>query len=113
MNRAYSVLNIKAVNEAARIVEGIATTPSVDRVGDIIKPLGCKFVNPLPFLWMHQHNKPIGTVEFGTPTARGIPFKAKIASPTAPGILKDRCDEAWQSIELELGSGPIDVSVTI
>ena len=116
MTRAYSVLKIKAVNEGARTVKGIATTPSVDRAGDIIDPLGVRFANPLPFLWQHRHDQPIGTCEFGKPTANGIPFTATIANPTASGVLKDRCDEAWQSIELGLvravsiGFRPIEYS---
>ena len=101
-NRAYSVLAIKAVNEDARTIEGIATTPSVDRVGDIIEPLGVKFTNPMPFLWQHNHAQPVGTCEFGQPTANGIPFKAKIAKTDEPGLLKDMLDLAWQSIKLGL-----------
>ena len=53
-NRAYSKLEIKAVDESRRVITGVATTPSVDRVGDIIDPLGVEFDNPLPFLWMHD-----------------------------------------------------------
>ena len=102
MNRAYSVLSIKSADEGTRIIRGIATTPSVDRVGDIIEPLGVTFAKTLPFLWMHAHDKPIGTCEFGKATASGIPFVATIANPKEPGILKDRCDEAWQSITLGL-----------
>jgi HK97 family phage prohead protease len=101
-NRAYSVLTIKAVDEDRRVVSGIATTPSVDRVGDIIDPLGVKFDNPLAFLWQHRHDQPIGSVEFGKPTKSGIPFEAEIAKTDEPGTLKDRLDEAWQSIKLGL-----------
>lgn len=101
-NRAYSALSIKSVDEDNRIIRGIATTPSVDRVGDIIEPLGVKFQNPLAFLWQHQHDKPIGTVKFDTPTKDGIAFEAQIASTAEPGTLKDRLDEAWQSIKLKL-----------
>ena len=53
-NRAYSVLTIKAVDEDRRVVTGIATTPTVDRVGDIIDPLGVKFDNPLAFVQAKQ-----------------------------------------------------------
>ncbi len=115
-NRAYSVLAIKAVNDDARTVEGIATTPTVDRVGDIIEPLGVKFTNPLPFLWQHRHDQPIGTCEFGQPTANGIPFKATVAKCDEPGTLKDLLDHAWQSIKLGLvratsiGFRPIEYS---
>jgi HK97 family phage prohead protease len=101
-NRAYSVLTIKAVDEDRRVVSGIATTPSVDRVGDIIDPLGVKFENPLAFLWQHRHDQPIGSVKFENPTKDGIKFEAEIARTDEPGTLKDRLDEAWQSIKMGL-----------
>ena len=101
-NRAYSVLTVKAIDEEKRIIRGIATTPTVDRVGDIIDPLGVKFTNPLAFLWQHQHDKPIGSVKFDKPTKDGIGFEAEIAQTDEPGTLKDRLDEAWQSIKLGL-----------
>jgi HK97 family phage prohead protease len=100
--RAYSYLEIKAVNEDKRIIRGIATTPAVDRVGDIVEPLGVKFKNPMPFLWQHQHDQPIGTVKFDKPTKDGITFEAELPVITEPGTLKDRVDEAWQSIKLGL-----------
>lgn len=101
-NRAYSVLSIKEMDETKRIVRGIATTPEVDRVGDIVDPLGVKFANPLAFLWQHRHDQPIGTVKFDTATKDGITFEAEIAQTDEPGTLKDRLDEAWQSIKLGL-----------
>lgn len=101
-NRAYSILAIKAMDEEQRTFAGVATTPSVDRVGDIIEPLGVSFKNPLPLLWQHEHDKPIGTVRFDTPTDEGINFEASIASTDEPGTLKDRLDEAWQSIRMGL-----------
>ena len=100
--RAYSFLTIKGVNEEKRIIRGVATTPSPDRVGDIVEPLGVKFTNPMPFLWQHDHKKPIGTVKFDTPTADGINFEAEIPIIDEPGALKDRIDEAWQSIKIGL-----------
>ena len=99
MNRAYSSFTVKAVDKKTRTVKGIATTPNVDRVGDIVDPLGVKFAPSLPFLWQHNHDQPIGTCEFEKPTAKGINFSATIASISEPGVLKDRTDEAWQSIE--------------
>jgi HK97 family phage major capsid protein/HK97 family phage prohead protease len=100
--RAYSFFEVKAVNEDKRIIRGIATTPAVDRVGDVVEPLGVGFKNPLPFLWQHDHKKPIGTVKFDKPTADGITFEAEIPVIDEPGTLKDRVDEAWQSIKLGL-----------
>ena len=101
-NRAYSVLSVKSIDEEKRIIRGVATTPSVDRVGDIIDPLGVKYDNPLPLLWQHEHDKPIGSVKFDKPTKAGIEFEAEIASTDEPGTLKDRLDEAWQSIKMGL-----------
>lgn len=100
--RAYSLIDVKSVSDEQRIIRGIATTPSVDRVGDIVEPLGVRFKNPLPFLWQHQHDKPIGTVRFDKPTKDGITFEAELPVINEPGALKDRVDEAWQSIKLGL-----------
>lgn len=102
MNRAYSFLEIKAVDDEKMVITGIATSPQVDRVGDVIEPLGVKFQNPLPLLWQHDHEKPIGSVVFDTPTAKGVTFTATLAKVTEPGKLKDRIDEAWQSVKAKI-----------
>ncbi|MFK4823763.1 phage major capsid protein [Paenochrobactrum sp. BZR 588] len=104
MNRAYSVLNIRAVNEDERVIEGIASTPTADRMGDVVEPLGAKFALPMPLLWQHNANQPVGHVEFAEPTEKGIPFKARVVKVDEPGTLKDRTDEAWQSVKLGLVS---------
>lgn len=105
MNRAYSVLSIKAVDDGQRIITGIATTPSPDRVGDIVEPLGVQFKNPMPLLWQHEHDKPVGTVNFDKPTEKGITFTAKLADVKEEGKLKERIDEAWQSLKANLVRG--------
>jgi HK97 family phage prohead protease len=102
MDRAYSLLDIRAVDDDARVIEGIASTPSPDRYGDIVDPMGAKFALPMPLLWQHNAEKPVGTVEFAKPTKSGIPFKARIAKVDEPGTLKDRVDEAWQSLKARL-----------
>lgn len=102
MDRAYSLLTVKGVDEDTRVITGIATTPATDRVGDIVEPMGVSFKNPLPFLWQHDHAKPIGTVKFDKPTKAGITFTATLPKVDEPGALKDRIDEAWQSIKLGL-----------
>lgn len=101
-DRAYSFIEIKSFDESERIIEGIASTPSTDRMGDIVNPLGVKFKLPLPFLWQHSHDKPIGHVIEAEPSAKGIKFKAKIAQTDEPGALKDLLDFAWQSIKMKL-----------
>src|SRR5690625_6021970 len=64
--------------------------------------MGVSFKNPLAFLWQHKLDQPIGTVRFEQPTDDGIEFEAEIAKTDEPGRLKDRLDEAWQSIKLGL-----------
>lgn len=102
MDRMYSILEVKGVDEGERIIRGIATTPTPDRMGDIVEPLGVEFKNPLPLLWQHQSSKPVGSVKFDKPTKTGITFEAKIEKVDEPGTLKDRLDEAWQSVRMGL-----------
>lgn len=101
-NRAYAFITVKSVNEEDRIIEGIASTPSPDRMGDIVNPLGAKFSLPLPFLWQHDHASPIGHVIEAKATKDGIWFRAQLAQTMEPGALKDLLDFAWQSIKMKL-----------
>src|SRR5688572_936963 len=50
VDRAWSTLTVKSVDSERREIEGIASTPSVDRVGDIVEPMGAKFTLPMPLL---------------------------------------------------------------
>jgi len=54
LDRAYALLNIKNVDGERRIISGLASTPTPDRRGDILEPLGATFVNPLPLLLHHN-----------------------------------------------------------
>lgn len=116
MNRAYSVLTVKALDDEQRVITGVATTPAPDRVGDIVEPLGVEYKNPLPLLWQHEHDKPVGTVTFDKPTAKGITFTAQLADVQEEGKLKERIDEAWQSLKaglvrgVSIGFRPIEYS---
>ncbi|WP_293676078.1 HK97 family phage prohead protease [uncultured Phenylobacterium sp.] len=102
--RAYSLISIRKTAEAdaRRTFSGIATTPTTDRVGDVVNPMGVTFKNPLPLLWQHKHDQPIGWVRFGRPTKDGIPFDAEIAKISEASGLKDRTDDAWLSLKHKL-----------
>lgn len=100
--RAYSFIEIKSADDDRRIIEGVATTPTPDRSQDIVRPMGAKFSLPLPFLWQHRHDEPIGHVIDADPKPSGIKFKAQIQKTDEPGKLKDRLDEAWLSLKLKL-----------
>lgn len=105
MNRAYSLLHVKAIDAEKRLITGIASTPEPDRSGDIVEPLGVTFKNPLPLLLFHDAKKPVGSAIFKKPTKDGIAFEASLPTIDEPGTLKDRVDEAWQSIKAGLVSG--------
>jgi uncharacterized protein len=106
MDRAYSILDVKGVTDDDKFVyvEGIASTPTVDRQGDSVDPLGAKFTAPMPLLWQHDAHKPVGQMTFARPTKSGIPFKAQIPKISEAGTLKDRVDEAIQSLKYGLVS---------
>ncbi len=105
MHRAYTQLTVKAVDEDQRIITGIATSAATDRTGDIVEPDGAEFKLPLPLLWQHDSKQPIGEVFAAKVTKAGIEIKARIARMDEPGKLKDRLDEAWQSLKLGLVRG--------
>lgn len=101
MTKAYSVLKVKAVTETddERTITGIASTPNMDRDSDVMDMMGAKFALPIPLLWQHNHNMPVGEVTSATVTPDGIEIVAKIAKIDEEGVLKNRIDEAWQSIK--------------
>lgn len=105
MNRAYSLLDLKAVDEERRILRGVATTPSVDKMDDIVEPDGAQFKLPIPFLWQHNHAQPVGHVTSATVKSSGIEVEIQLQKTDEPGQVKDRLDSAWQDIRLGLVRG--------
>jgi HK97 family phage prohead protease len=117
MNRAYSLLEVKSVEDEKRIITGIATSPSPDRVGDVVEPLGVKFTNPMPLLHQHDAQRPVGTVKFNKPTKTGITFEATLPRIDEPGPLKDRVDTAWGEVKaglvraVSIGFRPLEYTI--
>jgi HK97 family phage prohead protease len=105
VQRAYALLHVKGVDVERREFSGMATTPSPDRVGDIVEPKGVQFRNPLSLLLYHDSRLPVGEVKFGKATDAGIPFTASIPDVTEHGTLRDRVNEAWQSVKYGLIKG--------
>lgn len=109
MKRAYCLLTLKAVDEEQGIIEGLATTPTTDRMGDIVEPKGAQFKLPIPLLWQHKSGEPIGHVIEAKVTEAGIYIKAQIARNVLPEI-----DRAWTLIKaglvrgLSIGFSPLE-----
>lgn len=100
MNRAYSTFEVKEFDEGEGILRGIASTPSPDRLGDIVEPSGAKFALPLPLLWQHNSAQPIGNVISAKVTKGGIEVVAKVAKGVTAEI-----DQAWKLIKAGLVRG--------
>lgn len=105
MKKLYSILTIKSMDEKKRIIRGIASTPTTDRVGDIVEPKGAQFKLPIPLLWQHRSDEPIGHVIKVDVTEDGIEIEAQIQSYDEPGELKNLLDKAWGMIKTELVKG--------
>jgi HK97 family phage major capsid protein/HK97 family phage prohead protease len=105
VNRAYSLLTIKSVEDDRRLIRGVATTPSPDRSGDIVEPLGAVFAQSIPLLLHHRKDAPVGLAHFKKPTKAGIEFEAELPVIDTPGIVRDRVNEAWDSLKAGLIRG--------
>jgi HK97 family phage prohead protease len=105
LNRAYSLLSIKQIDEELRQITGMATTPTPDRLEDVVEPDGAQFKLPLALLWQHDSAQPIGHVTHAKVDRKGIEIVARLPHVNEAGKLKDRLDEAWQSIKAGLVRG--------
>lgn len=119
VKRAYGLLHVKSIDEERRIVEGIASTPTPDRMGDIVDPMGARFKLPLPLLYQHSASLPVGEVFAATASKDGIRVKARVFKATQSKTLMERLDEAWESVKIGLlkgfsiGFAPIDPPMQI
>lgn len=101
--RAYSVLTEKSFDEGDAVVRGIATTPTPDRVSDIVVPTGAVFrTRDIKLHLYHNTTMPVGQVTFGKPTNKGIAFEARIPEVTEEGVVRDRVNEARHSLKYNL-----------
>ncbi|HQR77150.1 MAG TPA: phage major capsid protein, partial [Burkholderiaceae bacterium] len=103
----WSTVEVKSAEDRGgkRTFSGVASTPTTDRMGDIVEPKGAQFKLPLALLWQHDASQPIGWVKSARVTDNGIEVQAEMASVDEPGKLKDRLDEAWQSLKSGLVRG--------
>jgi HK97 family phage prohead protease len=117
MNRAFVSFEIKSLDEDARMIEGWATTPDVDRMGDIVLPKGATYELPIPFLLDHDHSQVVGEVDHAEVTDKGIKFRAHIKRIAEEGDAKALCDKAWSYIKnglrkaVSIGFRPLDFDV--
>ena len=117
MNRAYSVLQTKSIDDEQRVIEGWATTPAADRVGDVVVPEGVTSAAEIPLFLHHDSTKVVGRVRLGKASEKGVPFTARLPKIDEPGTLRDRVDEAWGMVKhglitaVSIGFRPLDGAV--
>jgi len=99
--RAWSTLEIKAVDRKSRTIQGIASTISTDRMGDVVEPKGATYSLPLPLLSQHRTDKPIGHVIAARPSSTQIEISAQV--PTGTGLAY--VEESWSQIDSGLVRG--------
>jgi HK97 family phage major capsid protein/HK97 family phage prohead protease len=105
LNRACATLDIKGIDLDTREIDGIATTCAPDHAGDCVESSGAQFTLPMPLLWQHDQARPVGEVYEARVEPGGIRIKARFAKVEEAGILRDRLDEAWQSVRAKLVRG--------
>lgn len=116
MDRAFVALEIKALNDDERLIEGWASRVEEDRMGDVVMPKGAVYNLPLPFLLDHDHKRAVGEVHRVEVTNEGIRFWAHIKQIAEPGEVKDLCDSAWQLVKsglrkaVSIGFKPLEYS---
>jgi HK97 family phage major capsid protein/HK97 family phage prohead protease len=104
VNRAWAVLEIKSIDEATRRIRGTASTPTPDRSGDVVEPLGARFPPEIPLLLHHRKETPVGVARL-TATRTGIEFDATLPTIAEDGAVKAEVDRAWTSIQHKLIRG--------
>lgn len=105
LHKSFGSFEIKAVDEEKRTFKGVASTSNQDRAKDIMVPTGAKFILPMPLLFHHDHKSPIGHVTEAKITEKGIEVTLHIPEIKEEGLLKQRVDEAYQSLKYGLVKG--------
>ncbi|WP_104471629.1 HK97 family phage prohead protease [Acinetobacter indicus] len=105
LHKTFGSVEIKSLDEQKRTFKGIASTPNQDRAKDVMVPKGAEFNLPMPLLFHHDPRSAIGHVTSAKVTANGIEVEIHIPEIEEPGVLKDRVDEAYQSLKYDLVKG--------
>ncbi len=108
IKHAYSTFEIKAFDESARTFEGIASTPTPDRMGDIVEPKGAKYQLPIALKWQHGKGDikdPVGWVDSVSVRDNQIHVKGRFAQLNEPPSLKEDLDRVWALVKSKLVRG--------
>ena len=88
----YSWFRLRSADDDKRVIEGIATTPTQARDGDVLETDGIQFKLPIPFLY--RHYEPFGNVVAAKASKDGISVRIQIA----PAGVSAKIDEYWNLV---------------
>lgn len=104
--KAFSLFEVKSVDDGKRTFKGVASTISPDRSEDIVEPKGARFSLPIPFLYQHDSRRPIGHITRAVVKADQIEVEGYVENiADAPPSLKERLDVAWAELKAGLVRG--------
>lgn len=98
--RTGSGFVLKEMGNGTLTLTGVASSNTVDRVGDVVEPSGAVLALPVPFLLGHDHAHPLGQVTTATKRGNSIEIVATLYKGVSP-----RIDEAIRLIQLGLYPG--------
>ena len=104
MEQFYSLFEVKSIDQEQRIIEGFATTPTTDHVGDIVEPRGGRFKLPVPLFGLKhyvQGGEVVGNVTKARVQDDGIWITAQI--PKNSGL--EYVEKIWLQIKAGLLRG--------
>lgn len=78
MTKLNAEFTVKTFDDDQGIFTGIASTPTPDRVNDIVEPKGAIYSLPMPLLAYHNHEKVVGTVNQVKLTDAGIEVTGRV-----------------------------------
>ncbi len=105
MDRLFGTLELRATNDELREFEGIANTATLDTHDTIVEPTGARLTLPIPLLWFHDQETPVGEITQAELRDGKWWVKGVIRKVREAGKVKDATDQAWHSIKYGLVKG--------
>jgi HK97 family phage prohead protease len=105
MDRLFSTLEIRSTDDERREFEGVANTAALDDHGTVVEPSGARFSLPIPLLWMHDQQTPVGEITHAELRGGKWYVRGTIRKVTEPGAVKDATDRAWHNVKYQLVRG--------
>jgi HK97 family phage major capsid protein len=105
MDRLFATLELRSTNDELREFEGVANSASLDAHGTIIEPKGARFSLPMPLLFHHDQQSPVGEITEARLIDGKWHVKGTIAQVIEPGFVKDITDRAWHNVKYGLMRG--------